>query len=462
MKTISLSMVGKFGMLLLMMQALLIPKIFAVQTNVETVPDSAVTPWLGTWTAADGQSTPAGLTRKEPKEKTVLEIRPVTEGNGFYISRESAGETISETIIPDGVPRAIDSQSCAGTQTYRWEPQAGLILGTSEITCQNSAPYSINTLKMMTADDRMVDILSMKTEEQTRLAVRQFTHGKEISSVGDIMADNGMIVARTALAAPWDLNTIIHLAGIVETPVLEAALLEKNIQVKLDPKTLRQLKSANMPDSIIDLMVALSAPRKFNIEKNGQIAAETRRSDEGYVLTPAGSYYAVGYYDYWGNYLTLGRNYWHYSSPFWWGYPIYAYYPGYYGGNHGGSGSVGGGSGVPGGTPGQSDSYSGGQLSSGSGYVQVAPRNTGHRAVPRQGGSGGGVGSSAGYSGGSGVSSAGYSGGSSAGYSGGSSAGYSGGSGGGSSAGSGGGSSAGSASPSGYSGGSGGGTAAPR
>ena len=443
MKTIPLSSVGKFGMLLLMMQALLIPEISTAQTNTRAVADFAITPWLGTWTAVDEQATADGLNRKEPQGKAVIEIRPTAEGNGFDIVRKDAAETISETIIPDGVQRSIDSQSCSGTKTYRLEPQAGLILGTSEITCQNSAAYSVTTLKMMTTDDRMVDILSMKTADQTRLAVRQFAHGKEISSIGDIFADNGSLAARTALAAPWDLNTISYLTGIVETPVLEAALLEKNIQFKLDPKTLRQLKSDNMPDSIIDLLVALSAPGKFNIEKNGQIAVSPHRPAGDYVATPSGRYYAVGYYDYWGNYFPGGGYYWYYRSPFWWGYPIYMY-PGYHG-------NSGGGSGAPGGPSGQSGSYSEGRLSSGNGYVQVTPRDTGHRAKPRQGGTGGGGygGGVTGYSGGGGSSSAGYSGG------GGSSsgAGYSGSSGGGSGAGS--------ASPSGYSGG-GGGTAVPR
>jgi hypothetical protein len=266
---------------------------------------------------------------------------------------------------------------------------------------------------MMATADRMVDILAMKTADQTRLAVRQFTSEKEFASVEAFLGDQGVFAARTALSSPWDLNKIIHLSEIVEAPVLEAALLEKNVQIKLDSKALKQLKSANAPDSIIDLLVALSAPDKFNIAKNGRIAVEVQRPSNDSVYVYNGPY--SGYYDPYGNW-----GYWYYRSPFWWGYPISYMRPGHiHPGGDGNSGGGGGGGGEPG-SPGQSDSYSAGRLSSGSGYVQVTPRDTGHHAVPRSTGASSGVvggGRAPGYSAGGGNSGSSSSSGSVAGYS---------------------------------------------
>ena len=434
MKTTLSFLSEKSGTFLLMLLLLLIPEASFAQTDNEAVTDAAILPWLGTWTAID--ETPATRT-------AVLEIRPGADGRSLDITTKGADQPVSENIIPDGISRSVESQNCTGTHKYQWEKQAGILLGTSEIAC-NEASYSIFTLKMLTSTDRMTDILAIKTPDQTRLAVRRFAFENELQPVGDFFSVRESLVLRTALAAPWDLDKIINLSKTVETFVLEAALLERNLHVTLDTKSLRKMKSAGTPDSIIDLLVAMSAPDKFRIEKNEQIAVEAAspspQSGEAYSYSYGmGAPYYYGYYHPW-NY------YWSYSSPFWWGYPIYMYYPTYPNITipGGGGGSGGGGGGRP-------SSHSGGRLSAGGGYVQITPRDTGSHAVPR-----GSVTPGAGYAttpGGRATYSgnpASYGTGASAAPSGGGSAGYSAGS------------SGASASPSGYSGGGNSGTAVPR
>ena len=386
---------GSFLLLLL----LLIPAASVAQTDTEAVADISILPWLGIWTAVDENTTPG---------TTVLEIQPGADGKGFDITTKNADQPVSENIIPDGVSRLTESQNCTGTRTYQWEKQAGVLLGRSDIVCQGEASYNIYTLKMMTAADRMADILVVRTPEQTRLAVRRFAFERDLQPAGDFFQTQESLLLRTALAAPWDLDKIISLSKTVETVVLEAAMLEKNLQVRLDTQSLRKMKASGTPDSIIDLLVAMSSPDKFRIEKNDQIAVEAAspsRLQNGenysysYRMEPP---YYYGYYSPW-NY------YWSYYSPFWWGYPIYMYpmYPGYVAGGGGGGGNVGGGGGASGGSSGNSG---GGRLSSGSGYVQITPRDTGHHAVPRGNAApgaryGGAVSPGAGYSGGGAVSS---------------------------------------------------------
>ena len=418
---------------ILMLLLLLIPGTSAAQTDTKAVADATILPWLGIWTAMD--ETPAPGT-------TAIEIRPGAEDKGFEITTKGAEQTVSESIIPDGISRSVESNTCTGTSAYQLEKQTGIILGKSEMVCRGET-YDILTLKMLTSADQMVDFLFIKTPDQTRLAVRRFAFETVSPAAGEIISARESLVLRMALAAPWDLDKIISLSKTVETVVLEAALLEKNLQVKLDTKSLKKMKSSGTPDSIIDLLVALSAPDKFKIEKNKLIAVETAstRSQNNdaypYNYRTGPSYYGYGY-----GYYFPGNYYWSYYSPFWWGYPIYLY-PGTStgGGSGGGGGGTGSGAGSGGGV------YSEGRLSSGSGYVQVTPRDTGHQAVPRGSvptGGGGGYSAPAGGGGYSGYS-AGSVGASSAG-------GYSGG---------GAGSGGASASPSGYSGG-GGGTAVQR
>ena len=388
MKTTLSLLLKKRGFFLLTLSLFLTPTASVAQADTKAVADAAIIPWLGIWTAID--ETPSSRT-------TVIEISPGADGRGFEITTKDTDPPVSENIIPDGILRRIEFGNCTGSNTYKWEKEAGVLLGTSEIVC-GEASYSIITLKMMTSADRMTDILAVKTADQTRLAVRRFAFEREFSSAVNFFLGQESMLLRTTLAAPWDLDKIINLSQIVETSVLEAALIEKNLQVKLDAKSLRKMKSTGTPDSIIDLLVAMSNPDKFRIEKNEHIAVEaaSRRPESGETYSYSYGIEAPYYYGYYYPW----SYYWSYNSPFWWGYPIYMYpmYP-YYnatrgGGSGNGSGNGGGGSG--GGRP---DSHLDGRLSSGSGYVQITPRDTGSKAVPRGSAAPGAyaTGSSAGY-----------------------------------------------------------------
>jgi uncharacterized membrane protein YgcG len=218
----------------------------------------------------------------------------------------------------------------------------------------------------------MADILVIKSSGQTRIAVRHFAFEHDLSTHEEgAYPDQATMAMRTALAAPWDLNKIIHLSKIVEISVLQAALLEKDVQVRIDAKSLKQMKATNMPKDVVDLLIALALPDKFKIKKNGKVAvapyapaAQRSAASTAYVnpRSPFNDFY--GYYNNYGPFGPWGI-YWSYHSPFWRDYPIYVY------------------QGSPGGDVTPPPDYSDGRVSSDNGYVQVTPRDTGHRAVPR-------------------------------------------------------------------------------
>jgi len=384
---------------------------------------------------------------KERSEKVTIEIRATPDGKSLEISRKSAQQPdITEVLTLDGSKKQVDSKNCSGWQSARLIQEAGAIATSSEIACKESGSFATSDLKMILAADQMVDILAIKAGEQTRLAVRRMVFERDLVSQ-ESRPSLATTAARTALSAPWNLETIIKLSGTVDSSVLEAALIEKHTYLKLTSKSLKQMKEASVPKSIIDLLVALSLPDKFQIRKNGQVELKplalvssgqmstSYPFDYGFwpgsffnCYSPYG-YYGFGYYDW----LLPGACY-SYYSPLWWDYPIY--FPGNPAPPGGGTGSV-------------------SRVSANRGYVQIDPIDSGRHAVPRHGyapqfghpGSSS-QGSSVTSGGGSAVSSAGSSGG----YSSGSSGGYSGGGGGGGA----------SASPGGYSSGSGGGQAVPR
>jgi hypothetical protein len=362
----SLASSRAFMFLSLVFLLLLLPFSIYAHSHSAIQTDPLLTPWTGLWTIVDDRI--ASSSQKTDTNATI-EIRATADGKGLEISRKiSKQPDVKEVLIPDGIKRSVQAQNCSGWQSTKQFPETGLLIGTSDMNCKESGPYSTLNLRMILAADQMVDILAIKASGQTRLAIRRLSLDREISSTEDLKSSLAAIASRTALSAPWSVNHIIELSKMVDTPVLQAAILEKNVQLKLDSKFLKQLQSAKLPKEAIDLLVALAFPDKFDIEKNGQVALRpwtafsssgasrySYPSDMTYYPGSFYPYYPYSYYRYAG--LFAPDSYWYYYSPGWWDYPIYI------------SGSSG----------------NNGRLSSNRGYVQIEPRDTGHHAQPRDG-----------------------------------------------------------------------------
>jgi len=424
----------------------LFPGSTEAQSNASSEIESSLVPWIGAWTIVDQEADRV----KSSDANAIVEIRSTDDGKGLEITRKDPRQPdVKEVVIPDGIKRPVEAQNCTGWQAARWDPESGLLISSSETNCKDSGIFSTTSLRMILSTDQMVDILAVKAAGQTRIAVRHLAFKQDLALPSGLETRLAGAAARSALSAPWDLDRVIRLSKVIDTPILEAALLEKEVQLKMTAGALKQMRAAKIPTQIIDLLVALASPDKFEISRNGQVVlrqfpSPPPRSSTAVLYSPGPTYLHPGLfyncYDpyglFWGypysSWLSRGGCY-SYYSPFWWDYPIFVPY--------------GGASGGP------SITERAGRVTAGGGYTQIESRDTGRHAVPRQG-----YYSTTGYSGGSSQTySPGYSSGAS------SSGSYSsdgGSSGGGSSGGS---SSAPSASPGGYSSGSsGGGQAVPR
>jgi hypothetical protein len=409
----------------------------------------SLAPWTGIWRIVDEGAFPNA---NAADASAIVEIRPTADGLGLEISRLTPQKTaVKEIVIPDGVARPISGPDCTGTQTARWLPDAGAIAGSSETKCRDSGAFATSSLRLLLPEGKMADILAVKTSGQTRLAVRRFSYIQPLSASGSarVESEAAVIAAQAALSAPWTLDRIIQLSSLVDSTVLEAALLEKNPKLEIAAAALKRLAAAKVADGIIDLLVAQAFPSEFEIQKNGQIELRPPSSSLGYGyasaradFSPRGSglggyYYSGGFYGcsindpfYWGlppNVDLYSPLCWTYYSPTWMDYRISLYDSGY-----------------------TTVDRNNGRLDAGVGYTQVGIRDTVRHAVPRET-SNPRTGYSSGNQGSSGRSASSSDSGSSGSSSGGSSSGSS--------------SSSPSASPGGYSSGSnneGGGSARPR
>ena len=396
-------------------------------------------PWLGCWQMLDERvrdNNPSGadavaLARERRFRRTTdvtVCVTPGSQPNAVTLStRASDTPAFEQVITADGLAHPLDERGCTGSQRAEWSEDGLRLFARAELACTSQPARTISGLTMITTDGTWLDVQAIDVAGTTNVRVRSY---RRTSRTG---AGSATAVAHSALG----IDDVKEASRKVASPALEAALIESGAQFRLNRDVLMDLDDARVPDAVTDLMVALSYPDRFQVERRIEPGPDTLSPAYGGAdwggIWGLGYPYFSGYPGYLGNYGYC------YYSPFGYAYSgLYGLYsPSYY---YPGSLVVGGGTAPSPPAPDAAD----GRVVNGVGYTRIRPRE----AVPSESSGGGGSSGRSTDSGGV-VSSSGYSGsGSSSSGSGGGGSSTSGGSGGGSS----------------FSGGSGGGgrTAQPR
>lgn len=365
--------------------------------------DSRWAPWLGCWDLRTENLTDGEVDPVVAAARTAL---PSTRSGGVRICvtpTDSADTVRHQTIVndesvldemiaADGREHEITEDACKGTRRAEWSTTGRQLFTRATLTCEGQPTRTISSLTMMVTGPTWVDVQSMEVEGRRSVRVRRYGLSRDQSFVNgrpESARDATAIVRRLAV------EEVIEASKMVEPEVLQAAIVEVGAKFPLNSERLVALDEAGVPGQVVDVMVALTFPEKFVIE---------RASSGGGFTTAWGG----GGYDPWAissPYAYLGM-----YSPFAFGY--YGYYDPIYGPGYGW---------VPV-NPGEVEPDAGGRAVNNRGYTRVAPRepdpvrvNAGG-VVDRSGAggsTGSGSGSGSGSDGGSsGVSSGGYSGGS--------------------------------------------------
>lgn len=399
----------------------------AAQSNDDRIQklDSRWLPWIGSWylisnavNKADGSVT----------SKNILEIKPGDNRNSVVMKGSQDEKVLydEKNVIVDSARHPIKDDECEGWYEYSWSNSGKRLLFDSEVICSDNRLRTISGISAFTDPSEWVDIQLLMSGEDRMITIREYRQA--IDGQNFPVAGRESHFARVAAGTNFSIEEIIELTGRVQPEVLEAALVEMRKPFEINSETIMHLSDAGVSPQVVDLMVAISYPDKFTIDRH-YAEPEERPSPRQYgtaVIHP----YAWSPFGMWSYYDPFFPWYWSSMYGYWgWG--------GYYTPIWGPPGSGGG------------YRISGGRLVEGQGYSRVYSGTPSQPRYAQPRGSSGTVSRGAG----SGSSRSGsYSTGSSSGGS------YSGGSSGGSS---GGGSP--SASPGGYSsGGGGGGTARPR
>jgi hypothetical protein len=388
---------------------------FAQQPPAPVAPatqvDARFAAWLGCWRLED-DLTGTGARMCITPEKNGVRLQTVVGTN----------RGIDEIVIPDGIAHPINDTECDGTEKAEWSKDGLRVFRSTNVTCGKETPRIIKSVAFFAPGATLINVQEISgASATTNVRVQRYRR-----AANQQLADGSTAPRATTIAAPastsWDVEDVIEATGKIPTEALQAALSEVHQGFPLNKKTLLALNEAGVHTQVIDLMVALTYPKKFVVERVAGSGTPVGLSSgsgwfdpfmAGMMNAPFADCYSPYGYGYRSYYSMCGNAY---------GYGIYGY-P-YYGYNYGYGYPNGGWVVVnpvpPVGTvppPAPAE----GRLVNGRGYTQIRDREA--EPAPRV--SNGGNGTASGFnSGGGNMSSGGYSSGSSsAGSSGGSSSG---------------------------------------
>ena len=378
--------------------------------------DSRFAAWIGCWRLEDDLAGTGARMCITP-EKNGIRLQTVVGTN----------KGIDEVIIPDGAEHPINDAECKGHERAEFSDDQLRVFRTTKVTCGNEAPRTVNSVAFL-AGPSFINVqqvsgantnTAVRVERYRRAANQQLADGSKAPQ-----PTAAAISAAASIDGRWSIEDVIEASKKLPAEAVQASLAELKFGFDLNRKNLIALDGAGVHDEVIDLMVALTYPKRFVVQRRGGGSLPTGiMTGTGWFdplmapilmgnLADCYSPYGYGYRSYYS--MCRGMMY----SPFEYGWNYYGgYHPlyssGYYGSGYYGSWiDV---TGVPTGT-GVIAAQSDGRVIAGRGFTQIRSRDA--EPVPRSNAGGNGGGWSAaggGTSSGNGFSSGSSSGGSSGG-----------------------------------------------
>jgi uncharacterized membrane protein YgcG len=341
-------------------------------------------PWIGCWRSADTRA---------PEQGVSVCVVPAGEASARILTLADEQTIIDETFIADGVRHDVSEATCRGTRQTEWSADNTRLYSTADITCDGQAPRHVSGLSMLSADGRWIDIQVVTMGIRENVRVRRYTRTGELPPdrsllSAELEARAARSLDRTAVPT-LTIDNVIEMSRKVAPSAVQAAIVESKAIFPLNSRALIAMDDAGVADPVVDLMVAQSFPKKFEVKRR-----DGGTMDYGFMYGGGADFDMA--YPYYAFYSPFGFGYWGYYDDFYYGYG-----PGY----------------IPGGgvpiDPEPNAPH--GRVVNGAGYTLVGPRQVEPAANSGDGSSNSSRGRSAGADSGGAVSSGGYSSGGSSG-----------------------------------------------
>jgi len=302
--------------------------------------DARWQPWLGCWQAAD-------LTTGAPLAGAPLLCVRTVPGGEVEFTTVGDVESTTRSIVADGRQIAISDAGCTGWESATFSRDARRVFLRSEFTCSGGVQRTLSSVMGWVSPTEWVEVqaVGMAGEDPVpdarrfRLVDDARTRAAGFAPLSE--SDSRMAGSiRTIASAPLSVTDVREAAAQVEGVALEALLLERGEGFELNAARIAELADAGVPDNVIDIMVALSWPDRFRVDRNGLVGSiqpdermgELSEDDPYWRRRdPYGRYGAIGFR--YCSPFDFGWSMFGYCSPYGYGYGG-SYLGGYYGGGY--------------------------------------------------------------------------------------------------------------------------------
>jgi hypothetical protein len=235
----------------------------------------------------------------------------------------------TEVIRADGQERAARREGCNGWESAQFSEDGRRLYIRSDFACEGDVRRTSSGLISMTSTSSWMDVQAVDVEGRVAVRVMRYRmatpEAMAAAGVSPIAADRAFAVstARTAMAAPLTVDDVIDASAHVAPEAVEAWLVERVDRLALDGDRLLRMADAGVPESVIDMAVAISYPATFAVNQDNlegeRIEEEYQRADH-IIYAAYPGYYDSFYYDPFLRYSRYGQYYspWGYSGGWGW------------------------------------------------------------------------------------------------------------------------------------------------
>ena len=291
-------------------------------------PLSEWTAWYGCWEAADAMGGDGSfLVCFDPLEDASgVEIRTIVEGEVAAVER----------IVADGIPVAAEDEGCVGERFASWSQDRHRVFIGSELACGEGLIRRTSGVMALTRDgNEWLEIHAVESgDREPALGVRRFVPASPatVAEQGIEPADRGLgLAVRTARAThagPLTEDAVVEVVEVAGAPVARALITELGHPFEMSTAVARGLLERGVPADVLDVMVAVTYPHRFEIAGASWEAAEQVRAELPRTTRAAAPWSGPAVYSPWG--YSPWRHGWYYGSSF--GYSPFGWGGGYWGG----------------------------------------------------------------------------------------------------------------------------------
>ena len=278
----------------------------AAPAAAQTPPEVRWGAWLGCWELSvenvrDGNAAPVPGQPASAGTRPRVCVSAAADGAATFTTTIAGETALEQTIAADGVDRPVDDEGCRGTQRTAWSADGTRLYANAQLTCaQDPSPRRVSGIAMLAPDGTWLDVQAVEVGGRENIRLRRYRR-----------AAGSTPPAGTPIATRLTLGDVKEASAHISPRAIEAALVETRASFDLSSARLVELADAGVAPGVVDVIVALSYPDRFVVERTRDrpvtiFADDPFFLDYGFFSPLSGLSYSPYYYSPFA-YSYLGR-----------------------------------------------------------------------------------------------------------------------------------------------------------